>query len=172
MRIMSIVLFTVIGAATIATAQVRPFDLKTTASLGRKLYERSDMSPNSLPPQSAAAIKTAAAALPRIDRSKYRYVVLENPAGRGVLVYVLAYSRNPDDVVLGIHYRVSVTDDAKQVKAVEPLSRSALIVKSGGVPTGAKPAGVWGINLVSATPLETHVYLSLLHHTPIFPWYG
>ncbi len=42
MRIMSIVLFTVIGAATIATAQVRPFDLKTTASLGRKLYERSD----------------------------------------------------------------------------------------------------------------------------------
>ncbi len=81
---------------------------------------------------------------------------------------MLAYSRNPDDVVLGIHYRVSVTDDAKQVKAVEPLSRSALIVKSGGVPTGAKPAGVWGINLVSATPLETHVYLSLLHHTPIF----
>jgi len=95
--------------------------------------------------------------------------VLEDPAGDASLVYALAYSKKPDDVVLGIHYRVCVTHDTKKVKSVEPLSRSALIVKKGaGVPAGAASAGVWGINLVSPTPLETHVYLSLLHDTPVF----
>ena len=168
MRLTSIVLSMAL-AANVASAQVRHFDLKTTASLGRKLYERSNVSPNSLSPESAAAIETAAKALPQIDLSKYRFEVLEDPAGDAFLVYALAYSKNPDDVVLGIHYRVSVTHDAKKVKSVEPLSRSALIVKkSAGVPPGAAPVGVWGINLVSPTPLETHVYLSLLHHTPIF----
>jgi hypothetical protein len=87
----------------VASAQVRHFDLKTTASLGQKLYERSNVSPNSLSPELAAAIETGAKALPQIDRSRYRFVAVEDPARDSFLVYALAYSKNSDEVVLGIH---------------------------------------------------------------------
>jgi len=150
-------------------AQIRQFDLKTIETLGRKLYEQSEQPPKSLSPSLLQAKQTAIAALPQIDPARYRFEVLKDPIGDGFLVYALAYSKDPNDVVLGVHYRLSVTDDAKRVQAIDALSRSALVVNQNkGIPKGAVPGPLWTINLVSPTPLETHVYLSLLHHAPIF----
>jgi hypothetical protein len=75
-------------------------DVKTAERLGRKLYEQSIHSTIALSPSFSRAKQIAVATLPQIDRSKYSFEVIENP-GRGLLVYGLAYSKNPDDVVLG-----------------------------------------------------------------------
>jgi hypothetical protein len=109
------------------------------------------------------------AALPKLDRSNYHFEVIKNPVEPGWLVYALAYSKDPDKVVFGIHYRVAVTADGSSVESAEPLSRSAVAVsKTAGVPKGARAGPLWAISLISPTPLEVYVYLSLLHRTPIF----
>ncbi|MEO5754477.1 MAG: hypothetical protein ABIR38_07195 [Chthoniobacterales bacterium] len=95
--------------------------------------------------------------------------MIKNPAGPAWMVYALGYSKDPDKVVFGIHYRVAVTEDGSRVESVEPLSRSALTVsKTAGIPKGATPGPLWATSLISPTPLEVYVYLSLLHQTPIF----
>jgi hypothetical protein len=170
MRLISIALFTSLCAILpVGGAQIREFDLKTTESLGRQLYEQSANASKRISPRFLQARQISLAALPQIDRSRYHFEVLKDPTGDGLLVYALADSKNPNDVVLGVHYRVSVTGDAKSVKAIDALSRSALVVNQNkGIPKGATAGPLWTINLMSLTPLETHVYLSLLHHTPIY----
>ena len=109
------------------------------------------------------------AALPKLDRSKYYFEVIKDPAGSRWLVYALAHSKDPDKVVFGMHYRVAVTPDGSKVESVEPLSRSALVVsKTVGIPKGATPGPLWATSLISPTPFEVYVYLSLAHQTPIF----
>jgi hypothetical protein len=170
MRLIPIVSFAV--ACTIASvcgAPTRQPDVKAAALLGRQLYDQSARSETTLSPSFRRARQTAMAALPQIDRSKYRFEVVSNPSGPGFLVYALAYSKDPDEVVLGIHYRIAVAEDGTKVQSIDPLSRSALVVsKSKGIPKGATPGPFWATSLITPTPLEIYVYLSLLHHTPIF----
>jgi hypothetical protein len=170
MRLTPIVSFTFVWTiASVCGAAIRQPDVKTAESLGTQLYEQSAHSDTSLSPSFHRAKQIAIAALPQIDRSKYRFEVVRNPAGRGFLVYALANSKDPDQVVLGVHYRIAVAEDGKKVESIEPLSRSALVIsKSKGIPKGATPAPFWATSLITPTPLEIYVYLSLLHHTPIF----
>ena len=144
-------------------------NLKTAELIGRQLYEQSLHPAKASSPAFRNARQAAIAALPKLDSSKYHFEVGSDPAGDGLLVYALAHSNDADKVVLGVHYRVAVSHDGTTVKSVEPLSRSALVVsKSQGIPSGATPGPLWTINLISPTPLEPYVYLSLLHHVPIF----
>jgi hypothetical protein len=103
-------------------------------------------------------------ALQQLDKS-YRFVVLNDPERDGHLVYALATSPNPDDIVAGVHYRVTVSSAGK-VKRVDPLARSRLVIRKNGpdVPAGYLHAGLYATNMVSTEPVETFIYLSLLHH--------
>jgi hypothetical protein len=87
----------------------------------------------------------------------------------GILVYLLAGTKRPGELVFGIHYRALVSKDGSHVIAMMPLSRSALIVRDRDVPAGVTVEGNYVNHVVTDWPLETHVFVSLLHHRrPIF----
>jgi hypothetical protein len=115
------------------------------------------------------ARKAAIAAIPKFapDRN-YNYEVLDDPDEKGgFLVYALATSNDPDEVVIGGHYRVTVSENGT-VKQVDALSKSFLALnKRTNITKGAKP-GLSMSHLVSDTPVETHVYLSILHRTRLY----
>jgi hypothetical protein len=82
---------------------------------------------------------------------------------KGVLVELLAGTNKPDTVVFGRHYRVIVTADGRRVEEVMPLSKGILeLTKEPGV------AALTVSHIVTAYPLETHVFASMLHHMPIY----
>ncbi len=116
-----------------------------------------------------AARKAALAAIPKRMAERYNAEVLDAPDGQGFLVYALASTVNPNEVMVGGHYRFTVSADGK-VQQVDALSRSALVLqkKSSDVPKDATVEGYAVSHVVSNTPVETHVYISLLHKMPLY----
>lgn len=116
------------------------------------------------------ARQTAIAAVKdRLTRT-YNFEVLDDPVKKGFLVYALASTNKDNEVIVGQHFRVSVSPDGEKVERIDALSRSMLILDKSGsdLPNGAKPVGFSMSHIVSPTPVETHVYVSLLHHIPLF----
>lgn len=116
-----------------------------------------------------SARQAALAAIPRFMAKKYNFEVLDAPTGGGFIVYALAATQNPQEVVAGGHYRVTVAADGK-VQHVDALSRSFLVFQK-PEPAASKDKEVVGLTLshiVSSTPVETHVFLSLLHKSPLY----
>jgi len=160
-----IVVLSLLVAASHSALAIREFDIKTIESLGRKLYEKSRSSSQS--EQEQHAVRSAKDALKGVDLRGYRFVVLPDPKGSGVLVYALATSSDPDDIVAGIHYRVTVSADASRAERVDALSRTRVVMsKKGGLPGGYSREGFVLGQIVSNKPVETFVYLSLLHREP------
>lgn len=104
--------------------------------------------------------------LKRRCSDRYNTVVLPNAGGEGFLVYVLAATGEREVMVVGGHYRFTVSSDGNQIVQADELSMSCLTVslkpKAGEVPVAAVVT-----HLVSSTPVETHVFLSLLHNSDI-----
>jgi hypothetical protein len=87
---------------------------------------------------------------------------------QGIVVYLLAGTVKSDIAVLGKHYRARTTVDAAKVLSLEPLSKAPIEVPLHTSVPGSTSAGIVVTNLVTDYPLETHVYASLLHRTPIY----
>ncbi len=119
------------------------------------------------------ARQTAIAGVPRGPR-RWNPIVLPGAAvGRpdAILVYLLAAEQRAGEMVFGIHYRVLVSADGSSVKAALPLSKSALVLPppKSTLPAGSTPVAAMVSQLVTDWPLETHVFVSLLHNrSPIF----
>lgn len=96
----------------------------------------------------------------------YNFVVLPGSvvSQPGWLVYFLSAPRDPGELVVGGHVRIAVADDGKTIREVAPLSKGPMRIPP--PPPGAAAAVV--SNLVSDTPLETHVFLSLGSPRPLF----
>ena len=116
-----------------------------------------------------AARRAAIAAIPKFMTESYNFEVLDAPDGKGFLVYGLASTKVPNEVVVGGHYRVSVAADGK-VQHVDALSRSFLVLqrRSPDVPKDSDVVGLSVSHIVSDTPVETHVFVSLLHKIPLY----
>jgi hypothetical protein len=152
-------------ASASADAAIREFPTRTIERLGRELYQQTQR-PQSLTEPQQRAKRAAVEALPRLEKQGYRFAVLTDPERKGYLVYALATSRNPRDIVFGIHYRVSVSADGK-VQRTDPLALSAGVMREGeGLPAGTTAAGFYTTCLVSNQPVETLVYLTLVHRQP------
>ena len=162
---LSILLCSILSASA---SEIREFDLKTAERLGEELT-RVVQTPDKGASTAARkrARESAIAALQgKLFKIHYDYVVLDDPDGSGFLVYALGSSRKRDEAVLAGHFRVSVSSDGQTVKRIDALSRSLTVVPA--QPPGPKTAGLWIIQLVSDQPVETFIYLSNLHHAPIF----
>jgi hypothetical protein len=88
-----------------------------------------------------------------------------------ILVYLLAAEQRVGEMVFGIHYRVLVSEDGASIREVMPLSRAALVVgpPEENMPPGAKPVATVVSQMVTDWPLETHVFVSLLHkRAPVY----
>jgi hypothetical protein len=119
------------------------------------------------------ARQTAIHGVPRGPRPWNPVILPGGAVGRddAILVYLLAAEQREGEMVFGIHYRVLVSQDGTSIKEAVPLSKSALVVGPPGrdVPPGATAVAAMVSQIVTDWPLETHVFVSLLHHRqPIY----
>jgi hypothetical protein len=116
------------------------------------------------------ARQTAIEALPRLFDRTYNFEVLDDPKGDGFLVYALASTKDADEIMVGGHFRISVSKDGTTVTAVDALSRSLLILnkRPKDLPKDSETAAYTMSHIVSPTPVETHVFLSLQNNKPFY----
>lgn len=107
-------------------------------------------------------------ALQNIDEpcsDRYNPVVLKEPNSQNYLVYALAATTKPNIVPVGGHYRFTIDPSGRRILQKDKLSRSCLVFSKtpGDLPPGATLSGYAMSHIVSNTPVETHVFLNLLH---------
>jgi hypothetical protein len=115
------------------------------------------------------ARQTAAGQPFMICSDRYNTVVLPaSTVGKnGWLVYLLAATTKPGVVVFGGHHRFLITPDGRSALEHQPLSRSCLTSPPPEMPPGARLESSFVTHLVTDTPTEVHVFLSLSHRLPI-----
>jgi hypothetical protein len=98
------------------------------------------------------------------DDVRYDFVLLDDPAGNGFLVYALAIAKEKGDFTTGGHYRVSTSADGTVAKRVDLLSQ--LIHQRPD--SGNQLAGISSSQVSGKLPVETWIYSSDLYHVPMF----
>ena len=162
-RVVPLTLSILFCATTAFAGEIREFNLETTRRLGRELAQVSQR-----PDRGATssvkkrAIETAKAALQGklFKGVDYNYIVVDDPDGNGFLVYALAQSKS--EIILGGHFRVTVSAKGEKAERVDALSHTLL--RQPPPPKGyegEKPISVSMSQIVSNKPLETCVYTSL-----------
>jgi hypothetical protein len=130
------------------------------------------------PPQTLGAEKlamfrareTAMRAMPGRCADRYNPVILPGNIAYadGWVVYLLAATTTPGEIMIGGHFRVELSATGTEVKQVLPLSKTCLRQPPPSSSPGFEPVALMTTHLISNTPIETHVYLSLLHRKPIY----
>jgi len=120
-----------------------------------------------------AQFRARSLALTNITRPasrNYNVVILPDPGNDGFLVYALATTMEPNMVMVGGHYRFTVSKNGERIIHSDELFRSflELSTKPKELPPGAMLSALTMTSLVSDMTLETHVYLSLLHRMTFF----
>jgi hypothetical protein len=149
-------------APLVRAAEIREFDLKTVARLGREMNRVSQR-----PDKGATdAIRKRAqetgidAVKGRLFKVRYDFLVVDDPDGSGFLVY--AMPTKPGEIILGANFRVTVSADGSKAERVDALARTILPApKPPKGLEGRKPLTVSMSQIVSNRPLETCVYTSL-----------
>jgi len=112
------------------------------------------------------ARQTASKGINEYCSNRYNTVVIADPTSDSWLVYLLAATDDPNLILAGGHYRFTISKDGTTILNTDKLSNSCLTLnkKAEDIPNGATPVMMFMSHLVSKTPIETHVYLTLLHH--------
>lgn len=129
------------------------------------LSERSELTASEL-----AQFRARQLAIQGIERpcsNRYNTIALTGPDSGQWMVWAIAATDRPGIVMVGGHYRFTISADGKSVIQRDALSRSCLALDSRSVPADARTEAMYATHIVSDTPVETHVYLSLLHRLPI-----
>jgi len=116
----------------------------------------------------AKARQAAVAALPSHPQPINPLILPAELLGeKGMMVYLIAGTSQPNLAVFGRHYRVLIPEQGGPPSYVMPLSKSIL-----EVPTNASKGGtveaVFVTHLLTDWPLETHVFVSLLIRKPVY----
>lgn len=107
-------------------------------------------------------------AIPGFYDRPYNFEVLDDPDGDGFLVYSLAATTDANEIVAGGHSRVTISADGTTVESVDALSRSLLILQKKSPDVKEEIEAYTMSHVVSSTPVETHVFLSLMHGKPLY----
>jgi hypothetical protein len=112
------------------------------------------------------AHRLAEASIGRPASDTHHIVVLSDPETDGWLAYALAATSQQDEVMMGGHFRFTLSQDGQTLRQRDTLYAdfTSMNAIAPARTSSYDPAmGVLKINtLVSDLPLETHVYLSLL----------
>lgn len=111
-------------------------------------------------------------ALGSIEKScsdAYNTVVLPRDDGPGWLAYALAATSDPNLVLVGGHYRATVSEDGRTVLERRGFTKDCLVLKKPenlgpDVDVAAYTLG----HVLDRTPTEIHVYLNLLYGKPLY----
>ncbi|HEY8696342.1 MAG TPA: hypothetical protein VIM02_01900 [Rhizomicrobium sp.] len=108
-------------------------------------------------------------ALKSIDRpcsDRYNTIALKDPQNDGWLVWTIASTTDPDAVIIGGHYRFTISSDGKTIRQKDALSHGCLTL-SRKAAARAQEIGLLMNHLVSMTPVETHVFANLNYGIPL-----
>jgi hypothetical protein len=145
------------------------YDVEVTSKGASAVVEPADRSLTDEERTMFAARQTAMANLPpKLCRAGYNSAIVKDPDGDGWLVWMLAPSPATGAIPVGGHYRFTISADGKTLERRDALSASCLALQPPQLPPGAQPAGMVASHIVSPTPIETHVFLSLLYRQPFF----
>ena len=142
------------------------FDVEVTANGAGKPTTPSDRALTDQERAAFAARMSAAKIAPKPCAGIFNSVVAKDPTGDGWLVWLLSPSPARGAVPVGGHYRFSISADGRTVKQVDALSASCLTLQP--PPPSAKAACLIASHVVSPTPVETHVFLSLAYRQPLY----
>ena len=109
-------------------------------------------------------------ALRNIDRpcsDHYNTVALKDLSGDGWLVWAVASTTDPGAIVIGGHYRFTISADGQTIRQKDALSRGCLTLNRNSAARGAAEVGLFMNHIVSLTPVETHVFASLNYKVPL-----
>lgn len=98
-------------------------------------------------------------ALKNVDRlcaETLNTVALKDPQGDGWLVWAMAATTKPDEMIIGGHYRFAISSDGTSIKTRDSLSRNCQTVSK-------NPGDLITSQIVSNTPVETLVFASLTY---------
>jgi hypothetical protein len=114
------------------------------------------------------ARQTALAALRTRCSENYNTVVLPHDGAEAAwVVYLLAATQEPGKVVVGGHVRVLVADGGTDIVDYQKLSNTCLTLDMPSSDEG-KPVAVVAFHVLDDHPIETHVFLSLLHEQKLY----
>ena len=127
--------------------------------------------PNPLPPAQIGAFRARQTAIDgaTLDCSdRYNTVVLPNPIGvdGGWLVYLLPATTVQGRVMVGRQLRFLVSADGERIVESGALSKDCMYIDRNSIPAGAEVRVLFLSNLVTPTPNESHVFLSLQENVP------
>jgi len=169
-------------AGSALASEIREFDIKTIERLGNELTRVSQTrDKGATTPVRKRAKQTAIAALQgklfnlRYEASQgkffnihYEYVVLDDPAGSGFLVYALGEGARPSDTVVHGHFRVTVSADGSKAERVDTLAHSVFVDTKESPSAGNWNKVGFAMNQPLGTrPVETLVYASNHMKIPI-----
>ncbi len=114
------------------------------------------------------ARQTALSALRTRCSENYNTVVLPHKGqGAAWAVYLLAATQAPGKVLVGGHVRVLVRDGGLDIVDYQPLSNTCLTLETPS-PDEGKPVALVVSHVLDDHPIETHVFLSLLHKVKLY----
>lgn len=120
--------------------------------------------------QIAARLTAARDSSTRCD-GRYNTLALPDPDGDGWLVYAIATSIDADTIMVGGHVRYTINAAGDVIQDAEPLASACAEAPRAELERAAATRGSEGLALRSSlatTPLETHVYLSLMYALPLY----
>ncbi|MSR13659.1 MAG: hypothetical protein EXR86_03670 [Gammaproteobacteria bacterium] len=98
----------------------------------------------------------------------YDSAALHDPSGNGLLIYALALPENKAEIPIGGHHRFSMSADGKTMRKADALSTSCVTTDLEKLRAADGVSGLAIRANLSDIPLETHVYLSLLHKVSLY----
>ena len=143
--------------------EIREFDLKTVAKLGREMNRVSQRADKGATNENLKRARQTGidAVKDRLFKSRYEYLIVDDPDGSGFLVYAMPAS-SPSNIVLGGNFRVTVSADGTRAERVDAMANTILPMnKPPKGMEGARPEAVTMSQVVSIHPLETCVYTAL-----------
>lgn len=93
----------------------------------------------------------------------FNSIVLKDPDGEGWLVWMLAATSEAGVIPVGGHYRFRISADGRSVLMRDQLSNGCLNMRPEG-----EDVVMFVTHMLSDTPVETHVFLSLINGMALY----
>jgi hypothetical protein len=163
MRFVPLVLALLFASSSVFAAEMREFSVPTLERLGNELIRASQRPDRgATDPVRQHARQTVIAALKgKLFDTRYDYVVLNDPDGRGFLVYALALADTRRMIQTGGHYRVTVSADGGTVERIDLLAAVTQQKLEKGL------EAIVSTQHSSNLPVETWVYTSHVYGVPV-----
>src|ERR1051326_3702319 len=96
----------------------------------------------------------------------YNTIALKDPQSDRWIVWALAATKtDPKLIIIGGHYRFTISADGKSIVQKDALSKTCLRFTRETGPNG-EPGQIFFVHVVTLTPIETHVFASFSYDMP------